>query len=1086
MARKNKTAYSNGFSKKLQSLKIEINDFLNKHTLYAKFYKLKFLLVAFMIPLLISFENSSPPPAPPLDSTKEIIAFIKNEDFQNHFEFLKQLPGNLRRKNKLFKIDKILQNLITGDIDNLELLETLADTYSKIEHWGTLQNGIFFRGRHSGNYPNVSSYQRDRVQTIRLYEKGMHIINEKIPDKKIEIEFLRNFANTLIYKRGVAETFRLFKLTSTKKLPNFEVTDNFSYFIDEPLFAPVDKNAMPLFFSLRKSYENCLNDGEKWLFLISRIGKSDNSEYNFIVASYLYNLYGLITLKTLDSRILDLFFKDSHLLRDNETIAKTGIGVKKLLLPENLQYIKIFRKAADSTNSKYASKALKIISDIYINRRQYTKALKVLDEYIKRFGNTPEVKQTISQINDNLGTFLTCQPQPATHNAILKFQYRNAKSAHFTIYKLKLKNFIHAIKKLNGAKLQDSTPSALSLVQFEQQNLQANLSDDDIFIKETEWTAPLSPLENHIDSEISIKTPVKDKGCYLAVADLQSKSKLGKKNLAKMIFWLTDTVISLRRVKNSLIMSVKDFDTGAPIPNIKVELLNFNKVKIHDGLFNAYKTHLEIKEKVFNMITNDNGIYIFPESIIKKIQRGISVIILRNKGKFAFLNNKEIKKALSASSRSNPNKAYFLTDKSIYHPGDDLFFSALLGRTTQTEKIDSMPEKQYSVQIISSNEKIIFNKTYITDDTSSFCGSFKLPCDIKEGIYKFQINTFRCSGHFSIEKKKKQLLSLKTTATPSSNAKHDFLNISFAPLYENMNLQEKGDLTFRIYRSLFQTNSKTGKSNNNTASYKNLKLKFKPYAGLPKMVAKNTLTYENAEVIKIKFDISKDLQAFEDANILYDIIAEFNNTNFKKAYSHLRVIQKNTIKKSDKNPLDMRIKLNKKDISTPENQVIFSVKINNFQNFDKVKVLCLISDDKAYKKNQDAILDFFSSPQLSKENLVSSLQNQISQQNHTNNFFKELSIFNKIIKSAYNKKFFYDATNSRNTPPPSYPPIAYFGKPFNSFTFHEVQQVDNKGNTSFSFSLPPTKESWKVRCYAFGIKNKNLFLNYKNTIIKSF
>jgi hypothetical protein len=722
----------------------------------------------------------------------------------------------------------------------------------------------------------------------------MQIREKKVNLSNDEIEYFFNkFSETLLYKRGTAEVLRLLQLTNTEKLPEYERTRNFIYFDNEKVFAPTDEKGNPIFFNLKKNYNECKNDGERWLFIVyqaSQYGNKSKAEYYFRTASFLYNIYGLITLHNVNKNIIKQYLKEFNKLKDNETIAVTGTGIRKIILPENYNFIKLFKKAAIAGKSDASKKSFKILSEIYMNRYQYSKALKILKQYEEKFGKDSETENIIQQISDNYGTFLPILPKAAGTHISLTFKYRNADSVIITIYKLKLKNFIHRITEMDGAELKNASPNTFILRKFEEEHLKLDNESENLFIKETEFNVKLTPPSDHTEAEIEIPIPVQSQGCYLAVAKLKSNSLNRKYNIAKTIFKLVNAVINIKKINNSCIMFVTDSKNGAPLPNIKVELFNFRKAKKQNGLLSGYKIKNIIQEKIYKLITNKNGTLQIPENLLNEMRKGISFIILKNKTKFAFLDGKKIEQILSTPinlSEKEKYKAYIITDKTVYRPGETVHFTVIPGQCTTNRNSlpKASPNKQFSLQLISAKNQIIMNKSYMTDASSSFNGSFTIPPHLQEGEYSFFINTFKSYGGFSIEKERElneELIIRSTDKEQSENALNFEISINKA-----IHKTQTGTnfLIYRVYRSLFPAKSADLQDTNTDILFDS---SAEIYNGAPKLTAKNILLF-NGEKLNISILISSEIKAFPNSKIQYDIIAELNRKSNKKIYAHKRI-----------------------------------------------------------------------------------------------------------------------------------------------------------------------------------------------------
>jgi len=76
-----------------------------------------------------------------------------------------------------------------------------------------------------------------------------------------------------------------------------------------------------------------------------------------------------------------------HTLAENETIARLASGIKRFSLPDEFNYIKIYREVGEKTSSGHSVTALERLAGIFENRRQYVKAADLWRRLLKDFPN---------------------------------------------------------------------------------------------------------------------------------------------------------------------------------------------------------------------------------------------------------------------------------------------------------------------------------------------------------------------------------------------------------------------------------------------------------------------------------------------------------------------------------------------------------------------------------------------------------------------------------------------------------------------------------------------------------------------------
>src|SRR6202040_2591436 len=102
------------------------------------------------------------------------------------------------------EIDEFREAVIAVHKENWRLLETAAQTYANVEHYGFIVAGKFYRGNKRGGGRYVGTLQRDRVRALQLMQQGL-AQTQKETDKPALAQFPLDFANLLVNGVGFHE-----------------------------------------------------------------------------------------------------------------------------------------------------------------------------------------------------------------------------------------------------------------------------------------------------------------------------------------------------------------------------------------------------------------------------------------------------------------------------------------------------------------------------------------------------------------------------------------------------------------------------------------------------------------------------------------------------------------------------------------------------------------------------------------------------------------------------------------------------------------------------------------------------------------
>ncbi len=278
-----------------------------------------------------------------------------------------------------------------------------------------------------------------------------------------------------------------------------------------------------------------------------------------------------------------------HTLTDDETIARLAVGVNRFQLPDEFNYIRRFEKMINSPDDGYAGPAARALAQIYENRRQYDRALAYWEIYKKH--DPPLARQHIDQIGANWGVFESVTPQPAGHNPTVEYRFRNGQHVDFTAHRIRVDHLLKDVKayvrsrprRLNGQKV-NLNNIGWRLVHENQTRY--------IGKRVAAWQLDLDPDTRHWDRRVTVKLPdaLKPAGAYLVVAKIQGG------NTARIIIWISDTVIVKKPLKEQMLYYVADAVTGRPLGAVNVDFFGYRTENIRGTQrYRIRHTHLQRK-----------------------------------------------------------------------------------------------------------------------------------------------------------------------------------------------------------------------------------------------------------------------------------------------------------------------------------------------------------------------------------------------------------------------------------------------------------------------------------------------------------
>src|SRR5262249_37234401 len=197
--------------------------------------------------------------------------------------------------------------------------------------------------------------------------------------------------------------------------------------------------------------ETSANDGERWRWLLRQsvfMSPSRESEVDMIYADFLKSQFGVQTMGWAPKSTDKAGTFALHTLKDTETIAKLAIGLKRLTLPKEHNFIEIWNRVAARKKDTYGERARDLLAGEYEDRRQYPRAADAWRKAIAESGKAPHTPREPrpNQSGGNWGIFEQSHSQPAGTKATLQFRFRNARKANFTAHALKVETLLDDVK----------------------------------------------------------------------------------------------------------------------------------------------------------------------------------------------------------------------------------------------------------------------------------------------------------------------------------------------------------------------------------------------------------------------------------------------------------------------------------------------------------------------------------------------------------------------------------------------------------------------------------------------------------------
>jgi alpha-2-macroglobulin len=670
----------------------------------------------------------------------------------------------MRRLNLNEDLDGLLKEAVEIHPDNWRVMAKAAFSILHSPHYGMVADQQFHRSPsrdRSGSWINTA--EQDRHQALIWYQKALIAALKSVDAGKSQPSdispFYLEMMNAVLHNRQQRLAWRLQQKTNLDEAPNFLDFEAPSESANR--FAPVDTAGKPIYFSVPKSWEEATNDGERLRWLLEQTVEANatiSGNAKLIWADFLNSQFAVDTLQ--EDRWLFAPTDDSnsekaenvnsiyqiHTLSDDETIARLASGIQRFEIDAPYNPIKLYREIANLKESPVQVVGYQRLVSIYENRRQYSRAVEVLKQLLEVQGNNTWAKSQLANIVDPRGAFDPLPTQLAGEGAKLSFVFRNAKAAAFTAHQVDVEKLLADTK----AFFQRATNQEKPVFGGVQGRYPPNILSPNELFQEVKpekylqgqaasWNLKLEPRENHWDRRIDVASPLQKAGLYLVTVGLD-----GGKHTARTLVWVQDTAMQRKPLSEKLLYVVSDSKTGQPIAGANVEFFGFGM--IHDP--NGGRGNWKVKN--FAKRTDAQGQIILSNDEVDDNLQWLTIARTNDK-RLAMFGVEGLWRSLYQPSNYFEMKAYGVSDRPIYRPGDKVHAKFWLATASYDPSVPSapLPNSQLNVSMIDPQGKPFWSGTATTD---SFGGAeLEIPLDKQCSLGAYSFMVVGPQGHCNTE-----------------------------------------------------------------------------------------------------------------------------------------------------------------------------------------------------------------------------------------------------------------------------------------------------------------------------------------------
>ncbi|MBU2974228.1 alpha-2-macroglobulin family protein [Zobellia sp. B3R18] len=301
------------------------------------------------------------------------------------------------------------------------------------------------------------------------------------------------------------------------------------------------------------------------------------------------------------------------------------------------------------------------------------------------------------------------------------------------------------------------------------------------------WNAPVKNEKDYQQHGMEVFLPPLENGQYIILASPETKNK-------------SDFAFSEIQVTNMALVETKgnleqryqiiDRNSGEPITSAH---LTFSYTK------NYNESYLKRTET-----TDRTGFVTIP--LTDENWNDVTIEV-DHKGEKAFFGNYYVNEKRNQTDRNTvSNRVFLFTDRSIYRPGQPVYFKGILMETIDG-KSEVQPEESVSVTLYDVNGQEITELEFTTNEYGSFNGEFILPNSGLTGEFSIEADALSVNAnttqYFSVEEYKRPKFETSFKPVTETYKVNDSIKVTgVATAYAGSNITD-AKVSYRVKRAVY-------------------------------------------------------------------------------------------------------------------------------------------------------------------------------------------------------------------------------------------------------------------------------------------
>ncbi len=306
---------------------------------------------------------------------------------------------------------------------------------------------------------------------------------------------------------------------------------------------------------------------------------------------------------------------------------------------------------------------------------------------------------------------------------------------------------------------------------------------------EKSFTQPMPQTKDHQQHRVEIKIDALPVGQYALLTS--SDSAFSDRAIIGLATFFCS---SIAYVKNGNDYFVVDRNSGQPLSGVQVKTYQLRYIN-GESNFKPETAYQTDQHGYFKLISQDSygsqklEFYHGNDYLSSKIYNSY------------YRANEDVQKKTKDEYEKNELRVNFFTDRSIYRPGQTVYFKALLmTKDFRSRKYKIVSNRETIIYLRNANDQIVDSVILHSNDFGSLNGNFKLPQKLLNGEFQLQEAITGIGMGFSVEEYKRPSFFVEYDTLKTAYQIGDSVSVGGAAMAYAGNAIDAAKMSYRVYR----------------------------------------------------------------------------------------------------------------------------------------------------------------------------------------------------------------------------------------------------------------------------------------------